>query len=113
MISIPTRTDGLTPYYTQRVNLDGQDFNLNFRWSTRAERWYLDLYDSAGEPLVLGMKLVCGWPVTRYYHGRAGMPAGDFWVLALAVDQTPPGLLDFGIGLRCELVYFSAGELGG
>jgi hypothetical protein len=48
---IPTLSDG-TAFYSQRTNLDGVDFQLDFRWATREGRWYLRLLDTLGNVLV-------------------------------------------------------------
>ena len=103
---IPTLSDGST-YYTTRVNLDGTDYDFGFSWSTREARWYLDLTDAAtGVMLVAHMKLVCAWPIWRYYHFIPDMPTGELFVLTRTSDDTAPGLTDLGEGLRCELIYY-------
>lgn len=106
---VPTKSDG-TPYYTQRVNLDGQDYQFQFQWSTRQSRWYLSLLDANGDLLVGSMKLVVNWPLLRYYHGRAGVPTGELWVVTLGTSDAPPGIDELGEGLRCELSYYPAGS---
>jgi len=105
---IPTISDG-TPYYTQRTNLDGVDYQLDFQWSTREERWYLSIRDTLGSLLAGPSKLVVNWPVFHRRTQREGMPAGEIWCMTLGSDLTPPGLTDLGAGLRCELTYFPAG----
>ena len=105
-VLIPTLSDGST-YYTTRVNLDGTDYDLEFSWSTREERWYLNVYHAAlGTALVLHLKLVLSWPIWRYYHHVEGMPAGELFVLTRSADDSAPGLEDLGEGLRCELIYY-------
>ena len=106
---IPTLADG-TAFYTQRTNLDGSDYSLVFQWSTRSQRWYLSLYDADGSLLIGSMKLVINWPLLRYYHGRAGVPAGELWVVSLGSSVEPPGFDELGEGLRCELTYYPAGS---
>jgi len=108
-VIIPTLSDG-TAFYTQRTNLDGVDFQLDFRWSTREGRWYLRLLDTLGNTLVGPMKLVVNWPIMRYFHGRDGVPTGEFWVMTLGASNDPPGLTELGEGLRCQLEYIPAGE---
>jgi hypothetical protein len=102
---IPTLSDG-TAFYTQRVNLDGSDYTFDFRWNTRLQRWYLNLYDSAGTLLAASLKIVLNWPLLHYLHARDGMPAGELWCISLGSSVEPPGLDDMGEGLRCELTYF-------
>jgi hypothetical protein len=104
---IPTNSDG-TAFWTQRTNLDGSDYQLEFQWSTRQARWYLNLYDSDGNLLIGSVKLILNWPLFRHYHGRAGVPAGELWVISLGSSVEPPGFDELGAGLRCELTYFPA-----
>jgi len=105
-VLIPTLSDGST-YYATRVNLDGTDYDFSFSWSTREQRWYLDLYDAAlGVLLVAHMKLVTSWPIWRYYHHVEDMPTGELYVLTRTADDSAPGLNDLGDGLRCELTYY-------
>ena len=105
-LAIPT-TPGLA-YYTQRTRLDGREYNLRFAWNQGAERWTLDILDSEDTPIVVGIKLVTNWPLLRAYQYDARVPQGDLRVTTLMPDDRPPGYHDLGIGLRCELTYFSA-----
>ena len=105
---IPTLFDG-TAFYSQRVNLDGVDFTLDFRWGTRENRWYMRLLDTLGNTLIGPMKLVVNWPLMHYYHGRAGVPSGEFWCMTSGASNAPPGLTEMGEGLRCTLEYIPEG----
>jgi hypothetical protein len=105
---IPTLSDG-SALYTQRVNLDGQDYQLDFRWNTRLARWYLNLRDSDGALLAASLKVLTNWPLLAYYHGREGMPPGELWCVSLGVSSDPPGLDEMGEGRRCTMVYYPAG----
>lgn len=105
---IPTIYDG-TPYYNQRTNLDGVDFQLDFQWSVREARWYLSIRDTLGELLAGPSKLFVNWPVFYRRGQRSGMPAGEIWCMSLGPSDDPPGLNELGQGRRCDLNYFSAG----
>ena len=102
---IPTQ-QGL-PFYTQRVTLDGRDYNLRFAWNQRLERWYLDIRDGADVSLLVGLKLVTNWPLLLAYHHDERLPAGELVVMTSLPDNSPPGYMDLGVGLRCELTYLS------
>jgi len=93
------------PFYTQRLTLDGRDFNFRFAWNQRLERWYLDIRDGADVPLLVGLKLVTNWPLLQAYHHDERLPPGELVVFTSLPDTSPPGYMDLGIGLRCELVY--------
>lgn len=99
------------PFYTLRTRLDGADYTLEFRYSPRASRYYLNLYDVNEVLLVAGLKLVPNVPLLQYYRYRDGMPQGELIVAALGADGSPPVLGELGLNLRCELTYFTATEL--
>ena len=64
---------------------------------------------SEEQPVLLGLKLVANWPLLRHYHHDPRVPPGEFFVMDLTGDRTPPGLDDLGEGKRCELTYFEVG----
>jgi uncharacterized protein DUF6983 len=99
------------PFYTLRTRLDDSDYTLEFNYSPRAERYYLNLYSSEDVLLVAGLKLVPGVLLLRYYKYRDGMPQGELVVTATGADGSPPKLGELGRGLRCELSYFTVEEL--
>jgi hypothetical protein len=105
---IATRTDG-TAFYTLRTTLDGLDYQLEFSWSTREERWYLTIKDSQGDLLMGATKLVCNVPLLRYRRHIEGTPAGELAVTTTSTDYTPPGFYELGAEGRCQLVYFEGG----
>ena len=107
--TIPTLPD---PFYTIRTRLDDSDFTLQFRYSDRASRYFLNIYDVNDVLLVAGLKLVPNVLLLAYYAHVPGMPPGELMVTVLgAVDGSPPKLGEIGVGLRCELTYFTAAEV--
>lgn len=106
--TIPTQDQ---PFYTLRTRLDGSDYTLSFTYSVRAERFYLDLYDSEDVLLVAGLKLVTGVPLLHYYHHIEGVPPGEIIVTSTTQDTNSPSLLELGEGRRCLLSYFTAIEV--
>jgi len=99
------------PFYTIRTRLDDSDFTLEFNYSDRASRYFLNIYDVNDVLLVAGLKLVPNVQLLRYYAHVPGMPPGELVVSALGQDGSPPKLGEIGIGLRCELTYFTAAEV--
>jgi hypothetical protein len=53
------------PSYSMRVPLSGTDFILRLDYSGRQDCWYLDVSDANAAPIVLGMKIICDWPIMR------------------------------------------------
>jgi hypothetical protein len=105
---VPTLSDG-TPYYSQRTNLDGVDYQLDFQWSTRESRWYLSLRDTSGDLLAGPAKINTNWLIFHRRYRRPGMPTGEIWCLSLGSSTDPPGLDELGAGRRCELTYYPEG----
>jgi hypothetical protein len=99
------------PFYTLRTRLDDSDYTLEFNYSVRAERYYLNVYDSEDVQLVAGLKLVPNVALFRFYKFRDGMPQGELVVTATGTDGSPPKLGELGKGLRCELTYFTTAEI--
>lgn len=99
------------PYYSLRTRLDGQDYTLEFIYSTRAERFYLNLYDAEETLLVAGLKLLSSVALLGYYHHIPGVPAGEIMVTATGADDSSPTLFELGPGLRCVLTYFPVAEV--
>lgn len=107
-LTIPTLQ---IPYYSIETRLDGSDYKLEFRYNTRADRFYLYLYDVEGVLLLAGLKLVTGVMLLHSYHYLDGVPPGEIVVTTNGADDSAPGLLELGEGLRCTLTYFTADDV--
>lgn len=99
------------PFYTLRTRLDDSDYTLEFNYSPRAERYYLNVYDADDVLLAAGLKLITNIPLLHFYKFRSGMPQGELMVAATGSDASPPKLGELGKDLRCELTYFTAAEV--
>ena len=97
------------PSYRQRTVLDGVEYVLELRWSQRERRWYLDMRDVNGHPLVIGMKLVANWPLLYRFRTVRGLPPGELIVLSTRWPPRDPGLDELGATVR--LAYVSANEI--
>lgn len=101
---VPTSPDD--PFYEQQSTIDGIDYTLTFRYNQREETFYLSVGDVAGNDLVKGVKLVCGWDLFLG-HKHPDMPEGRFMVLShVTGDSESPKLGELGEGRRCLLYYF-------
>lgn len=99
------------PNFRQRVVLDGTEYTLDFRWSQREAKWYLDLRDSAGAILIAAIKLVVNWPLLYRHHTVEGVPAGELLCADSRATPADPGLEDLGDVV--QLVYGSADDVAG
>lgn len=102
-IIIPTLDES---FYTTRVTLDGTDYNLGFNYNTREKRWYLDIFDVENQPLLLGTKIVCLWPLAQYQKEARNLPPGILYCASGTNDNSPPEFGELGENRRCQLTYW-------
>ena len=95
--------------FEQRIQLDGEYYTSRFRWNPRAERWYLDLLSGDGDPIVNGIALVVGVPLTMHLRTLTGMPPGAFVCVDTDKLGNDPGFDELGV--RVKLVYLTADEV--
>lgn len=110
ILRIPTRAEQVD--YVQRTALDGRDYLLHFAWNQRESKWYLDVRDQRGEPIVLGIKIVANKRLLGRLVTSEARPPGEL----IAVDMTSPAgsgkdAYDPGkseLGSRVVLLYLDA-----
>jgi hypothetical protein len=106
MLAIQTPIE--TPFWTQRVVLDGSEFFVRCEFNQREGRWYLGLADQDESVIFAPRKLVSDWDLLRTISD-ARAPRGAL----IATDTSGQGL-DAGfsdLGVRVLLVYFTAAEV--
>jgi hypothetical protein len=52
---------------TFSISLSGVDYQLTVRWNVVAAAWTLDVADTAGEPIVVGIPIVTGVDLLEQY----------------------------------------------
>jgi hypothetical protein len=106
-IIIPLRSD--LPYFDLEVELDGVTYGLELRWNTRAEGWFLTIFNPETEEVIrAGIRVVCDFPLRSYEADR--LPPGALVAVDTSGEATDPGYGD--LGDRVQLLYFTAAELG-
>jgi hypothetical protein len=95
------------PSFSQRVMLEQLEYIFDVHWNERAERWYLQLYDSTGE-LITTRKVIANWPLLNglVHESR---PPGELIALDTQQLTTPIGLYD--LGDRVVLDYLEASDV--
>jgi len=65
-------------FYSYSVNLEDDTYNLEFQYNDFAKLWYLSIYTEDQLPLILGVALVPGYPISGDYiiEGLSGF----FWL---------------------------------
>lgn len=98
-VLIPVNT--ALPSYTQTTDLDGERWRLRFRYRSRLQCWFLDIFDRNGNPVLMGRALVAGGQIA---FSRLDAPQGFITIGQEAIAQE-----DLGIKLR--ILYYSAEEI--
>ena len=80
-VQMPVRND--QPAYGFQIELEGGIYFLDFRFNTRQNRWLMDILSQTQEPILMGLPVLTGIPISAGYTDDQ-KPPGYF----LAVDQT-------------------------
>jgi hypothetical protein len=106
MLAIQTPIE--TPFWTQRVVLDGQEFYLSASFNEREGRWYIGLADQDETVIFAPRKLVADWDLLRTIADERA-PRGALMATDTSGQGLDPGFAD--LGARVLLVYFTADEV--
>ena len=105
-VEIPVRSD--LPAYTNTIELELVQYTLSFNWNRRIAKWFMDIGDKDGNPLVSGIKLLSGFPL-KYKFLNPGLPPGEFFILDTANQNRDPQQDD--LGTRTVLLYRESGTI--
>lgn len=79
---LPVRSDFSS--YRFQMDLEGTIYTLDFGFNFRSERWYMSIYDSTGETLIVGdISILINVPLADQYIDKR-LPLGRF----IAIDET-------------------------
>lgn len=106
MIEIPIPPD--SAHFTQRTELDGTPYALEFLWNARLGAWTLSLSTPDGDPIVSGIVIVSDWPLLRRYKYDPRVPRGELFAYDPTKVRSTPGYID--LGTLVPLYYFTAEE---
>lgn len=98
-------TSTLGAFFTESVELSGVSFRLDFRFNTRDNHWYIDIFDEDDNPLRRGVKILTNWTMLRGWTD-GGRPPGEIGLLRADTDD------DIGIdelGETFDLIYLESG----
>jgi hypothetical protein len=101
-------TSQTIPYYSEIVELDGENFILTFKWNVREEAWYFSIYQEDETPVLVGVKLVTGWNPIRRLSG-SDRPLGIFFTYDTTETDTEPSFST--LGTQIQLLYADADKV--
>lgn len=87
------------PFFDRRLIVDGIEFVFSFAWNDRAERWFLDVQDQTGAPIITAIKLVPPFALLGRVQDQR-LTTGDFFIVGAI-----PTLATLGMRGISSLVY--------
>ena len=75
-IEVPDLNDS-----TSRVVLNNTPYHIRFTFNLTGNYWKFGLYDTLGNPIVQGVKIVPNYPLNLFF-GASDLPDGIFAVLS-------------------------------
>jgi hypothetical protein len=98
-IPISGAADG--PFYFT-VDLGGTNYQLKFQFNERDSAWYMDILDTAGNPMRSGIKVVVNFPLLTRWRDDL-RPPGELAGIDLTADPIDPTMER--LGEDCVLYY--------
>ena len=93
IFDMPTRPE--LPNYTFRTFLDGTPFRFTLIFNSRAQRWYISLFDDEGNAVRTSMPAVTEWLLLSSVV-TDNRPLGDLAVIPQGQDDSEPLLGQLG-----------------
>ena len=109
MVNIPIYSN-VSSEFSQKISLDGTYYTIRLRWNTRSESWFLHLFDSDGEAIIAGKRLVPNYPLTEIHTDRV---SGELIVIDTRNDLTDCMITYDNLGTRFLLVFLTEDEADG
>jgi hypothetical protein len=95
LVGIPLGTTA--PWYSFLISLSGVQYQFTLRYLTRPGRWYWDVADALGTPIIYGAPLLIGVNLLGRFVGQEGFPVGTFFVEDDTGAGAQPGRDSFGV----------------
>lgn len=104
----PIRPDEGQQWWAFSYSLESVIFTIVFGWQERNGSWYVSVYDSDGEAIVVGRRLSINYPVLDRLKSDS-LPPGRLWLLSSDGSYNECGFDE--IGNRCPMVYTPSDEV--
>ena len=100
----PTTAD-----FKYTVDLEGQAYDIRWRWNSRSESWFLYI-GFAGRQYVLKTRVTTNWNLLNNYSTVEGLPPGSLYLVDIEKSYGRPSFDNVGIDKRFQLIYFRSTE---
>jgi len=86
--NIPIKNAETLGTFTFTVDLEGTDWEFDFKYNDRDSHWYFDLYDIDRNLIRAGVKAVINWPVIRLIRDT-NRPLGEVMFVSTSGTGDP------------------------
>ncbi len=94
-LELPVRSD--LPAFEFTIDLEERLYTLSFRFNERKQLWSMDIKDSEGADILMGIVLLTDVNITdQYANISSEMPPGRFFVVDQTGERKNAGINDLG-----------------
>lgn len=93
---------------TQTITFSKKSYTIDFKYNSRFDFWTFSLYDSAGNPIILGEKVM---PDKEYLRRYAKVDLLGGYIFTTSLDNSPVTRNNFGLNKTHWLTYRSEEEV--
>lgn len=97
------------PYYSLRIKLGGEDYELTLKWNTRTSSWYCKVATSLGYEIIAFERLASRQPIILYNKDK--FVKGNIYVLPTTLADNSLGFNNLGVDKNFSLVYLTEDEI--
>lgn len=98
-----------SPSSEQLVSLNNRVVSMDFKFNAVNQSWYMDLRDSSGKDIKLGIRVMANQNLTLRFN-LVEIPSGDLWCLKQKSTNQPLGRENFGKNKDYRLFYILRSE---
>ena len=95
-----------------QVRMDGETYSLRVAWNDRLSSWQMDLLDDDGDAILIGRRMVLGFPLLDGVTDPRRPPGALFVIDPAGRQRTDPGRTAWQEdGENLRLIYIPADEI--
>lgn len=94
-------------FFTETVTLEGVTYELEFNWNHRGEFWCVTIYDSEGNILIAGVKVVLEFDLFKRYS-KTNIPIGLFIAICDGISKAKLAFDE--LGTTANIIYIPESE---
>lgn len=98
--------DSTFDHFSISIELDSMVYGMEFKFNSRDQRWYFDLFDSNDNLLLGSLPAMVSWPLLKQFEYRTDIPKGVLYFLDQNGTEIEPARYE--LGQRVLMIYEEA-----